>query len=139
MITLDEDTYEMPNIEYSSIIVMSSQNLLQKVKIMALFTNSIEFVANKDGLYLQYDSQKMVNQKIFFKQSSNESSEESDTSEDIKGIKYSEFKKEVSLAFEKASVLWFPTGGGKTEAYLGLVATSLLFDRLRGKTRGINT
>jgi len=106
MITLDEDTYEMPNIEYSSIIVMSSQNLLQKVKIMALFTNTIEFVANKDGLYLQYGSQKMVNQKIFFKQSSNDSSEEGDnTSDDIKGIKYSEFKKEVSNTFSAKYIL----------------------------------
>ncbi|MDD5070508.1 MAG: helicase-related protein, partial [Candidatus Omnitrophica bacterium] len=49
------------------------------------------------------------------------------------------FKLAVMEAFEKASVLWFPTGGGKTEAYLGLIATSLIFDRLRGKTRGINT
>ena len=42
-------------------------------------------------------------------------------------------------SFSKVSILWFPTGGGKTEAYLGLIATSLLYDRIRGKTRGINT
>lgn len=40
-------------------------------------------------------------------------------------------------AFEEVGVLWFPTGGGKTEAYLGLIATALLYDRLRGKTRGL--
>jgi len=33
-------------------------------------------------------------------------------------------------------VLWFPTGGGKTEAYLGLILVAMYFDRLRGKERG---
>jgi len=37
---------------------------------------------------------------------------------------------------EAASVLWYPTGGGKTEAYLGLTVCCLFYDRARGKSRG---
>lgn len=33
-------------------------------------------------------------------------------------------------------VLWFPTGGGKTEAFLAVVVTALFYDRLRGKLIG---
>ncbi len=39
---------------------------------------------------------------------------------------------------EHADVLWFPTGGGKTEAYLGLIVAALFYDRLRGKKRGVS-
>lgn len=41
--------------------------------------------------------------------------------------------------FNVADVLWFPTGGGKSEAFLGLVATALFFDRLRGKQLGVTS
>lgn len=34
-------------------------------------------------------------------------------------------------------MLWFPTGGGKTEAFLGVAVWSAFFDRLRGKDFGV--
>lgn len=38
---------------------------------------------------------------------------------------------------EAANLLYFPTGGGKTEAFLGIVVFDLFFDRLRGKEEGV--
>jgi len=38
-----------------------------------------------------------------------------------------------------AELLYFPTGGGKTEAVMGVVVTALFFDRLRGRKRGVTS
>jgi hypothetical protein len=38
---------------------------------------------------------------------------------------------------EMVDVIYFPTGGGKTEAYLGTIIFHCFFDRLRGKTAGV--
>lgn len=36
-------------------------------------------------------------------------------------------------------LLYFPTGGGKTEAMMGIVVTALFFDRFRGRKRGVTS
>ena len=41
------------------------------------------------------------------------------------------------LESEIVDVVWFATGGGKTETYLGLLTTAMLYERLNGKLSGI--
>lgn len=41
------------------------------------------------------------------------------------------------LEREIVDIIYFPTGGGKTEAYLGVLVFHCFFDRLRGKTAGV--
>ncbi|WP_434523200.1 hypothetical protein [Halorubrum sp. AS12] len=43
---------------------------------------------------------------------------------------------DIEDAMDVVDVLWFPTGGGKTEAFLGVAVWSAFFDRLRGKISG---
>ena len=38
---------------------------------------------------------------------------------------------------ETATLLYFPTGGGKSEAFFGLLVYNLFLDRLRGKLVGV--
>ena len=45
---------------------------------------------------------------------------------------------EVSSDRRLVDLLWFPTGGGKTEAYLGLAAFTLALRRLRGDRHGMH-
>ncbi|MDQ1744801.1 MAG: hypothetical protein QOE23_3140, partial [Pseudonocardiales bacterium] len=46
---------------------------------------------------------------------------------------------ELRRELDHVDVLWFPAGGGKTEAYLGLIITALFYDRLRGKNAGVTS
>lgn len=53
---------------------------------------------------------------------------------------HSEYRDDASLTYadiDVANLLYFATGGGKTEAFLGITVFAMFFDRLRGKTQGI--
>ncbi|MDX9953243.1 MAG: helicase C-terminal domain-containing protein [Anaerolineae bacterium] len=46
-------------------------------------------------------------------------------------------KEEITDHLNTAEVLWFATGGGKTEAYLGIVVMSMLYERLQQRLYGV--
>lgn len=48
-----------------------------------------------------------------------------------------EDKQKTTLS--EVSLLFFPTGGGKTEAFLGVLVFNLFFDRFRGKKCGVTS
>ena len=48
-----------------------------------------------------------------------------------------EEKQKTTLS--EVSLLFFPTGGGKTEAFLGVLVFNLFFDRFRGKDCGVTS
>ncbi|WP_160676567.1 helicase-related protein [Clostridium sp. C8-1-8] len=59
----------------------------------------------------------------------------------INDIVISEFENNNNFGIEEleiADLLYFPTGGGKTEAFLGAVVFTMFFDRLRGKNDGVS-
>ncbi|GAW94368.1 DEAD/DEAH box helicase [Calderihabitans maritimus] len=55
---------------------------------------------------------------------------------DLVGREYPEYE---NNGCDTVDVLWFPTGGGKTESYLGLAVFQAFFDRLRGKNAGVSS
>lgn len=51
---------------------------------------------------------------------------------------HSYYTPEVAKHVNAVTLLYFSTGGGKSEAFLGLLAFVLFLDRLRGKHRGVS-
>lgn len=45
----------------------------------------------------------------------------------------------AQTTLNEVSLLYFPTGGGKTEAFLGVLVFNLFFDRYRGKDCGVTS
>jgi len=51
-------------------------------------------------------------------------------------VKQADPDRDIETKLDTADVIYYPTGGGKTEAYLGLVTFTAFHDRLRGKHYG---
>lgn len=48
-------------------------------------------------------------------------------------------EQKARTTLDRVSLLYFPTGGGKTEAFLGVLIFNLFFDRYRGKNCGVTS
>lgn len=48
-------------------------------------------------------------------------------------------EQKAKTTLNEVSLLYFPTGGGKTEAFLGVLIFNLFFDRYRGKDCGVTS
>lgn len=57
---------------------------------------------------------------------------------DIGTSEYPEEEMGPNCFIDKVDLLFYPTGGGKTEAFLGIVIFTLFFDRIRGKDKGVS-
>ena len=62
----------------------------------------------------------------------------------IPDIIYNEHKDELKQIYgykyeDETEILFFPTGGGKTEAFLGCATFTMFYDRLMGKNFGVST
>ncbi len=55
----------------------------------------------------------------------------------LPGLAAREYPELAQAQDDDVDVLWFAAGGGKTEAFLGLILWQAFFDRLRGKALGV--
>jgi helicase-like protein len=55
----------------------------------------------------------------------------------LPGLASREYPELAAAGDDQVDVLWFAAGGGKTEAFLGLIVWQAFFDRLRGKLFGV--
>lgn len=58
---------------------------------------------------------------------------------DVGVSEYGEEEMGPKNKIDEVDVLYFPTGGGKTEAFLGVTIFTAFFDRIRGKHAGISS
>lgn len=55
----------------------------------------------------------------------------------LPGLASREYPELRQVGDDRVEILWFAAGGGKTEAFLGLILWQAFFDRLRGKRIGV--
>ena len=140
-----EDDFESRRSKLSSQACLKYQNALREYENeISLFHNGIKQIEYKDFV-----------RKAFYYMNKTFQTKLDGQSRNITGwrlfqivfivsmigeVIHSEYRDDASLTYtdiDVANLLYFPTGGGKTEAFLGITVFAMFFDRLRGKTQGI--
>lgn len=143
---IDQESCKISNLK-DRYLDVANKNITLCRETHSRLKNSIKLLATNDMAFkaFQLANKAMLNQRIQFEKRKNEKV-------DISKIKLSINWYPFQLAFilqelydivnensdyrDKVDLLWFPTGGGKTEAYLGLAAFTIFYRRLRDGNNG---
>lgn len=147
-----EEDYQKCEMELNTLTNLSAQAKEKFVKALQAYNNEIARFRN--GIK-QIEIKDNVKKSFYYMNQTFKTKLDSESKRNITGWRLfqivfivsmigevirCEYKDDAMLKeadLDVANLLYFPTGGGKTEAFLGITVFSMFFDRLRGKNQGI--